>query len=108
MSKEYDVQATIIYGLHAGRTAKQISEFNNISQWTVYNMKKVYDAANNITPARRKHNKCKDCKNPEIIHRIQKIISEDPGKSMRCIAREMNRSDATIRKIVADDIRYRS
>ena len=50
MFKEYDVQATIIYGLQAERTAKQISEFNNIPQQTVYNMKKVYDAENNVTP----------------------------------------------------------
>jgi len=108
MSKEYDVRGSIIYGLHAGRTSKQISEFNNIPQRMVYNMKKVYDAENNVTPARKKHNKHKDCTNPEIVHRIQEIINEDPGKSMRYIAREMNMSDVTIRKIVANDIRYKS
>ena len=63
MSKEYDVRATIIYGLHTGRTAKQILELNDIPQRKVYNMKKVYDAENNVTPARKKHNKRKDCTN---------------------------------------------
>ena len=63
MSKEYDVRATIIYGLHAGQTAKQILEFNNIPQRTVYNMKRVYDAENNVTPAREKHNNHKYCTN---------------------------------------------
>ena len=54
MSNEYNVLVTIIYGLHAGRTAKQISEFNNVPQGTVYNMKKVYGAENNVTLARKK------------------------------------------------------
>ena len=51
MSKEYGVRTTIICRLHAGQTAKQISEFNNIPQRTVYNIKKVCDAENNVTPA---------------------------------------------------------
>ena len=40
-------------------------------------------------PRRKKHKICKD-----IVHRIQEIINEDPGMSMRCIAREMSESDA--------------
>jgi len=51
----------------------------------------------NITSAKIAH----------IIHRIQEIINKVPGKSLGCIAKEMNMSDATIRKIVAEDIRYK-
>ncbi|EZA52817.1 hypothetical protein X777_08140 [Ooceraea biroi] len=109
MSKEYDVRATVIAGLRAGRTAKEIADFNNISLRTVYNVKKVYDADPDVaTPARKTHKVRKDRTNPDIVHRIQEIINEDPGKSMRSIAREQQMSDATVRKIIAEDIRYRS
>jgi len=51
---------------------------------------------------------CVENKPYNKINRIQEIINEDPGKSMRYIVKEMNMSDETIRKIVAEDIRYRS
>lgn len=109
MSIEYDKRATIIAGLCAGRTAKQISEFNNIPLRTVYNVKKMYDANPDIaTPTRKKHNVRKDRTSPETVGKIQEIINQDPGRSMRSIAKEMEMSNATIRKIVHEDLRYHS
>jgi len=78
MSKEYNVRATIIYGLYAGRTAKQISEFNNILEQTVYNMKKVYDAENNATPARKNITSVK-------IAQIHRLSMESRKSSMKIL-----------------------
>lgn len=84
-------------------------DFNNIPVHTAYNVKKVYDADPDVaTPARKMHKVCKDRTSPDIIHRIQEVINEDPGKSMHSIARELQMSDITVRRIVAEEIRYRS
>lgn len=109
MSKEYDVRATIICGLRAGRTAKEIFKFNNIPLRTIYNVKKVYDADTEVaTPKRKIHKVRKDRTSVDMISRIQDMINEDPGRSMRSIARELKMSDSTVRTIVNEDIRYKS
>lgn len=109
MSKEYDRRATIISGLCAGHTAKEISKFNNIPLRTVYNVKKAYDSnPDNATPIRKRHDVRNDRTSSENVNRIQEFVNEDPGRSMRSIARELEMSNATVRKIVHEDLRYRS
>ena len=48
----------------------------------------IYNAEINITLAHKKHKIHKECS--DIVHIIQKIINENPGKSICCIAREIN------------------
>ena len=61
MSSEEHIRATILKGLRAGRTAKEISIFNSIPLRTVYNSKKRFDTEINngtsskiISPIRKK------------------------------------------------------
>ena len=44
----------------------------------------------------------------DIVDNIQALIDEDLGRSMRGIARELNVSEFLLRKIVKEDIRYKS
>jgi hypothetical protein len=44
----------------------------------------------------------------EIVEKVQEAINEDPGWSMRKLAEELEVSKWLIRKIVKEDIRYRS
>ncbi len=44
----------------------------------------------------------------EIVEKVQEAINEDPGQSMRKLAEELEVSEWLIRKIVKDDIYYRS
>jgi transposase len=115
MSKEHDVRAAVILGLRTGRTAKEISEFDNIPLRTVYNVKARYDteieagkSPEEISSARKPHRRRSDAKDNDFVEKVQEIIDEDPGRSMRSIARELQVSDSTIRRIVEEDIHYKS
>jgi hypothetical protein len=44
----------------------------------------------------------------ELMDRVQEAINDDPGRSMRQLAEELEVSERLIRKIVKEDIRYRS
>ncbi|UYV76066.1 hypothetical protein LAZ67_13002377 [Cordylochernes scorpioides] len=44
----------------------------------------------------------------EFISRVQADIDEDPGKSMRALARELRVYEGTIRRVVHEDLRYKS
>jgi hypothetical protein len=44
----------------------------------------------------------------EPVDRVQEAINDDPGRSMRQLAEELEVSEWLIRKIVKEDIRYRS
>ena len=64
-----------------------------------YNIKKIYNTETDIIPVWKKDKIHKNCLSPEIMYIIHKIIDKDPGKSICCIERERNMSDATIIKI---------
>jgi len=115
MSKEQDTRATIIHGLRAHRSVKEISEFNNIPLSTVYSVKARYDediaagaSPNEVSSQRKQHQRRSDAKDGDFVKQVQDMIDEDPGRSMRSIARELEVSDSTIRRIVEEDLRYKS
>jgi transposase len=115
MSKERDVRAAIIQGLRAGRTAREISDFNNISLRTVYNEKQRFDESvdsgqspADVSSERKQHKRRSDARDVNFVQLVQEMISEDPGRSMRSMARELEVSDSTIRRVVEEDIRYKS
>lgn len=108
-------RGAIVSGVRAGKTNREISEFNNIAISTVKDVAKAYrifieeggkDEDYDIkrkTPRRRS-----DAHGPEIVAQVQELINQDPGRSMRKIAADLSVSDFLIRKIVKEDIRYRS
>ena len=105
----------IVSGVCAGRSNKEISEFNNIPMSTVKKHKKEYmdfiDAGNSpedydIT---RKSHKChSNAHDHEIVSRVQELVNTNPSKSMRAMACELEVSATLVRKIVNKDLRYKS
>ena len=108
-------RGAVICGIRAGKTTREIADFNNIAMGTVKQISKAYrtfieqggeDAEYDIkrkTPRRRS-----EAHGAEIVAQVQELINQDPGRSMRKIAADLGVSDFLIRKIVKEDIRYRS
>lgn len=80
---------------------------------TVYDTAHKYAASEkseegSFNPARKIHAKKKTTRTPELVQRAQDIISEDPRISLRKLASILGVSDATIRRITQEDLRYTS
>ncbi len=115
MNQQESTRAVIVSGLCAGRTVKEIMDFANIKKSTVYDVKKKYNEfiASSGSPdtfkiARKIHKRHSDYKGTALAEDLSEIISRDPGRSMRSMAQEMNISRTTVRKMVSEDLRYKS
>lgn len=113
MSSEYDRRAAIIVCARNGRTPVEISDFTDIPLPTVYAVVRRFNEAEKEegegTPARKKH----DCsfqrkRSEDFVSRLQDMVDEDPGVSMRSLAVRLNVSEWTVRKAVHEDLRCRS
>ena len=60
------------------------------------------------TPARKFHSKERVVRTPDIIQRAQELIFEDPGQSIRKLSSVVGVSEKTMRRIVEEDLRYKS
>jgi hypothetical protein len=58
--------------------------------------------------ARKIHKRCSDYKGTALAEDLRELITRDPGRSMRSMAQEMNISRTTVRKMVSEDLRYKS
>ncbi len=57
---------------------------------------------------RKQHRRRSDTHGTEIVEKVQEAINDNPGRSMRKLAEKLEVSEWLIRKIVKEDIRYRS
>jgi hypothetical protein len=108
-------RGAIVTGICAGRTNREIAYFNNISYNTVKHFfheyhKYIEDGGQDeeFDIKRKQHRRRSDAHSMELVDRVQEAINEDPGRSMRQLAEELEVSEWLIRKIVKEDIRYRS
>ncbi len=115
MQQQERNRAVIACGLRAGRTVKEIVEFNKIKKSTVYSVKKLYDefiaaggSPDEFDVPRKIHKRRSDAKGPVLVEDIRSIVGADPGRSMRSIATEMGVAERTVRRIMQEDIRYKS
>jgi transposase len=109
------LRGAIVTGIRAGRTNREIADFNNISYNTVKNFSREYynfieegGQDEEFDIKRKKHRRHSDAHSMEIVERVQEAINDDTGRSMRQMAVELEVSEWLIRKIVKEDIRYRS
>lgn len=113
-STEYDRRAAIIEGLRAGRTAREIIEFFQYPKSTVYDVAKAFKDAEekeegSASATRKRHAPgAQKLRDSSFLERLQALIDEDPGCSMRKLAEKLNVSDFTIRKAVSEDLRCKS
>lgn len=105
----------MVTGIRAGRTNREIANFNEISYNTVKNFTREYNKfieeggqAEEFDIKRKQHRRRSDAHTVEIVERVQEMINNDPGQSMRKMAADLGVSEWLIRKIVKQDIRYRS
>ncbi len=56
---------------------------------------------------RMKHCRHSNAHSKDLVERVQELISEDPGQSMRKLVEDPEVGEFLIRKIVEEDIRYK-
>ena len=100
----------IVTSLRAGRTNREISDFNNIPYNTVKGFAREYHCFleeggddGDFDIKRKQHRRRSDAYGTEIVAQIQAIINDDPGRSMRKIAVDLNIAETTVRKIVKEE-----
>ena len=54
------------------------------------------------------HKRRSNAHNHKIVARVQELVNTDPSKLMRAMARELEVSATLVRKIVNEDLRYKS
>jgi hypothetical protein len=108
------VRGAIVTGIHAGRTNRDIANFN-ISANTMKNFAREYlnlieqGGQDEEFDIKRKQHRCRsDTSSMEIVEKMQEAINKDPGRSMRKLVEELEVSEWLIRKIVKEDILDRS
>jgi len=58
---------------------------------------------------RKRHEERSDTiRNTQFVQQVQEIVDESPSKSMRAIARDLNVSEGLIRRVVHENLRYKS
>ncbi|CAK9829643.1 Transposable element Tcb1 transposase [Anthophora retusa] len=112
-SAEYNRRAAIIESVRAGRSATEIIRFFGYPRSTVYDVVAKYNQSEKsnegfATPARKTHSKKRVVRTPEILQRTQELIFEDPGQSIRKLSSLVGVSEKTMRRIVEEDLRYKS
>ena len=112
-STEYNRRAAIIESIRAGRLATEIIRFFGYPRSTVYDVFAKYhesekSSEGSATSARKFHSKERVVRTPDIIQWAQELIFEDPGQSIRKLSSVVGVSEKTMRRIVEEDLRYKS
>ena len=102
-----------IWSPRAGRSNKEISEFNNIPMSTVkkHTNTDFIDAGNSPEDCditRESQKRRSDAHNHDIFARFQELVNTDPSKSMRAMARELEVSATLVCKKIMEDLQYKS
>lgn len=110
MSSEYDQRAAVIVALRAGRCPVEIINFLRLPRTTVYRIARRFEeTGQSLEPARKFHSSRSDTKrDAAFLEHLEARIDEDPSVSMRKLVQELNVSEATTRKAVHEDLRYKS
>ena len=101
----------VILSLAAGHADSEISAFLKVTRSFVFKVRRELGAARGDVATvshRKRHCRRSDIRTPEFVSSVQAAIDEDPGKSMRALARELQVDDATIRRVVHEDLSYKS
>ncbi|XP_018364731.1 PREDICTED: uncharacterized protein LOC108762295, partial [Trachymyrmex cornetzi] len=112
-SAEYNRRAAIIESVRAGRSATEIIRFFGYPRSTVYDVIAKYHESEkpnegSATPVRKIHSNERVVMTPDIIQWAQELIFEDPRQSIRKLSSVVGVREKTIRRIVEEDLRYKS
>jgi transposase len=109
MSSEYDKRAAVITALRAGHSPVDIVHFLKLPKSTVYRISQQFEeSGQSLEPERKSHASRSDIKhNAAFLEQLQTQIDEAPSVSMQKLAQQLNVREATIRKAVHEDLRYK-
>jgi len=98
--------------ISAGHESKLISDMLKVAESFVRKVKRELIDSNydfEAVAARKEHARRSDTKRDEdFVAQVQEMVNNDPGQSMRALARELNISEKTVRVCMMEDIRYKS
>ena len=97
---------------HAKQENASIAKFLKVDKSWVWGVRKKFEESEGEYGAiaeRSTHKQWSDCvRTPEFVAKVQEMIDIDAGKSIRSIARDLQRSESMIRTGVAEDLRCKS
>lgn len=115
----------MLAALHAHRTPAEISKFLNVPKSTVYAIRKRYGARlrraeheggggdtasqiSGVSAARKARTGPGKKRKGPLVRNIKRIVSRNPRKSMRAIAKQVGVSPRTVRRVVRQDLGLKS
>jgi len=102
----------VIVAIHANHSDLEISQFLNVARSFVHKVRRGLEVSDDNVESvakRKKHEGRSDTvRTSQFVQQVQGIIDKDPSKSIRAISRDLQVSECTIRRIVHEDIRYKS
>ena len=101
----------VVAAIHAEHSDLDISQFLNVTRSFVHKVRELEAPDGNVESVtrRRKHKLRLDTvRTPQSVQQVEDIINEDPSKFIRAISRDLQVSECTIRRILHEDIRYKS
>ena len=111
LTKEMKRHAVLV-ALAANHSDSEIASFLKVARSFVFKVRNEVEASDgdlSLVAKRKKHSKRSDIKRTEeFVQNVMDIIKEDPSKSMRAIAKQLNVAESTVRRVVNEDIRYNS
>ena len=110
-TQEIKRQAVTV-NIHAKHNDFDISQFLNVARSFVHKVPRELETSDGDVErfAKRRTRKPRPdaVKAQTIMQQVQDIIDEEPSKSIRAISRDLQVYECTIRRIVHEDIRYKS
>ena len=98
--------------ISAGHENNKIAELLNVTRQFVWTVRQDLIASNydfEAVAERKDHNRRSDTiRDREFIMQVQEMVNNDPSKSMRAMARDLDVSEHCIRSCLMEDIRYKS
>jgi hypothetical protein len=106
-------RTTVIEFLRAGKSPKGILKLLPYPRRTDYDIATQFKRAEKLnkgsgTPLRKVRSSPRSRRTKNVIKRAQNMILKDPGVSLTKLAAKLNVSLTTMRRIAAEDLRYKS
>ena len=97
----------IVAALLAGKSNKEVVEELKVSAKTVYNVKKCFEEGKGLGH-QSGAGRPKSVSTPRLINAIKSRVARNPVQTMRGMARDLNVSEKTVRRIVKDKLKAKS
>jgi len=102
----------VIITICAKHTDLEISNFLNCARSFVHKVCRESEASagdvETIAKRKRHEERSDTTRNTQFVQQVQEIVDESPSKSMRAIARDLNVSEGLIRRVIHENLHYKS